>query len=209
MKIYIYGDSNTEGYDPFGYPDYFYPEESIWPRILQRELGDGFQVVSDGVCGRCIPDEGYPMDLLVRRMRREMPIDIFAVMLGTNDYLNMRQGDVRIVAESMRLFVTELREKFAEEESQSGNGNALPEIIIIYPPRIRIPGLSPLSFQEQDEAWRKAFSAVCEKTGCIMADATSLELPLAADGVHLSMEGHKMLGERAAEFVRHFAGIDK
>lgn len=225
MTIYIYGDSNTEGYDPFGFPDYMYPEEKVWTSILQRELGDDFRVVADGVCGRCIPDDGYPLDLLVRRIRREMPVDVFAVMLGTNDYLNSRDGNIRTVAEDMRLFVTRLREKLAAEKGQSGAAGGLtsdsqssdslaavsgfegedilPKIVIVIPPRIRIPGLFSMTFEEFDAAWNDAFSKVCEETGCIPADAASLDLPLAADGVHLSLEGHRLLGESAAEFVRN------
>ena len=219
MTIYIYGDSNTEGYDPFGFPDYMYPEDRVWTSILQRELGDDFRVVADGVCGRCIPDDGYPLDLLVRRIRREMPIDVFAVMLGTNDYLNSRDGNIRAVAEDMRLFVTRLREKLAEEGQHSAAGSLindsqaagsgfegediLPKIVIVIPPKIRIPGLFSMTFEEFDAAWHDAFSEVCEETGCIPADAASLDLPLAADGVHLSLEGHRLLGESAAEFVRN------
>ena len=225
MTIYIYGDSNTEGYDPFGFPDYMYPEDRVWTSILQRELGDDFRVVADGVCGRCIPDDGYPLDLLVRRIRREMPVDVFAVMLGTNDYLNSRDGNIRAVAEDMRLFVTRLREKLAAEEGQSGAAGGLtsdsqssdslaavsgfegedilPKIVIVTPPKIRIPGLFSMTFEEFDAAWHDAFSEVCEETGCIPADAASLDLPLAADGVHLSLEGHRVLGESAAEFVRN------
>ena len=219
MTIYIYGDSNTEGYDPFGFPDYMYPEEKVWTSILQRELGEDFRVVADGVCGRCIPDDGYPLDLLVRRIRREMPVDVFAVMLGTNDYLNSRDGNIRAVAEDMRLFVTRLREELAEEGQHSAAGSLindsqaagsgfegediLPKIVIVIPPKIRIPGLFSMTFEEFDEAWHDAFSAVCEETGCIPADAASLDLPLAADGVHLSLEGHRVLGESAAEFVRN------
>ena len=198
MTIYIYGDSNTEGYDPFGFPDYMYPEDRVWTSILQRELGEDFRVVADGVCGRCIPDDGYPLDLLVRRIRREMPVDVFAVMLGTNDYLNSRDGNIRAVAEDMRLFVTRLREKLAEEGQHT-----LPKIVIVTPPKIRIPGLFSMTLEEFDAAWHDAFSEVCEETGCIPADAASLDLPLAADGVHLSLEGHRVLGERAAEFVRN------
>ena len=219
MTIYIYGDSNTEGYDPFGFPDYMYPEDRVWTSILQRELGEDFRVVADGVCGRCIPDDGYPLDLLVRRIRREMPVDVFAVMLGTNDYLNSRDGSIRAVAEDMRLFVTRLREKFAEEGqsgatsgptsdsqpagSRPGGESGLPKIVIIIPPKIRIPGLFSMTFEEFDVAWHDAFSEVCEETGCIPANAVSLDLPLAADGVHLSLEGHRVLGESAAEFVRN------
>ena len=198
MTIYIYGDSNTEGYDPFGFPDYMYPEDRVWTSILQRELGEDFRVVADGVCGRCIPDDGYPLDLLVRRIRREMPVDVFAVMLGTNDYLNSRDGSIRAVAEDMRLFVTRLREKLAEEGQ-----HILPTIVIVTPRKIRIPGLFSMTFDEFDADWHDAFSEVCEETGCIPADAASLDLPLAADGVHLSLEGHRVLGERAAEFVRN------
>ena len=60
-----------------------------------------------------------------------------------------------------------------------------------------------MTFEEFDAAWHDAFSEVCEETGCIPADAASLDLPLAADGVHLSLEGHRVLGESAAEFVRN------
>jgi lysophospholipase L1-like esterase len=55
--LYIYGDSNTYGYDPLAsiYDDARLPEKKRWPTILGEELKPYIQLIEDGQNGRCLP----------------------------------------------------------------------------------------------------------------------------------------------------------
>ncbi|MBC7238193.1 MAG: hypothetical protein H5T69_20305, partial [Chloroflexi bacterium] len=49
-EILCFGDSNTWGYSPHSKTRY--PEEIRWPCVLQRELGEGYHVIAEGLNGR-------------------------------------------------------------------------------------------------------------------------------------------------------------
>lgn len=85
-KVVCLGDSITEG---FGLA----PEQA-YPYLLQKRLGDAFEVINAGVTAHCVINEtgadGRVMGLpYVRTERYEQGIkaagDIYVVMLGTND----------------------------------------------------------------------------------------------------------------------------
>ena len=54
-RVLCFGDSLTWGFDPESRERF--PEESRWPVVLQQELGDSFQVIEEGQCGRTIATE--------------------------------------------------------------------------------------------------------------------------------------------------------
>ena len=93
-KALFYGDSNTYGYDPAGFMGGRYPEESRWTNIVGQNLLGIWQVRADGMPGRFIPEGRYDWDYLESVIRNEMPFDLFAVMLGTNDIVGtLRPAD--------------------------------------------------------------------------------------------------------------------
>ena len=49
-RILIYGDSNTYGFDPdtFGRFD----ENTRWTKVCQKLLGDEYEIIEEGMCGR-------------------------------------------------------------------------------------------------------------------------------------------------------------
>ena len=51
-KAFIFGDSNTYGYDPREFSDERYPEEERWTTILQKQLKDSWELIPDGLNGR-------------------------------------------------------------------------------------------------------------------------------------------------------------
>lgn len=48
--ILCYGDSNTWGYNPDGSGRY--PKHIRWTSVLQKELGENFDVIPEGLNGR-------------------------------------------------------------------------------------------------------------------------------------------------------------
>jgi lysophospholipase L1-like esterase len=88
--LVCFGDSNTWGYVP-GSNGARFPREQRWPVILQRLLGDDWEVISEGLGGRTAtidrPDSegrnGLPY--LLPCLLSHAPVDVVVVFLGTND----------------------------------------------------------------------------------------------------------------------------
>ena len=76
-----------------------FPEEVRWPGVLRRELGEGYLILEDGVCGRTtVWEEPYcegrhGVKGLGYAIHRERPLDMMIVMLGTNDPHSSLQSD--------------------------------------------------------------------------------------------------------------------
>ena len=81
MRILCFGDSNTYGYDPRGFFGDRYGAEDRWVDLLAKQTGH--EIINAGANGREIPRNPYALRLL----NEHAPVDIFLVMLGTNDLL--------------------------------------------------------------------------------------------------------------------------
>ena len=81
MRILCFGDSNTYGYDPRGFFGDRYGAEDRWVDLLSKQTGH--ECINAGTNGREIPRNPYALRLL----EEYTPVDIFLVMLGTNDLL--------------------------------------------------------------------------------------------------------------------------
>jgi lysophospholipase L1-like esterase len=88
--IVCFGDSNTWGYVP-GSEGERHPREVRWPVRLQRLLGDGWEVIAEGLNGRTAsidrPDsEGRNgLSYLLPCLHSHAPVDVVVIFLGTND----------------------------------------------------------------------------------------------------------------------------
>ncbi len=96
-KVLFYGDSNTYGYDPAGFMGGRYPRSERWTTILQESLADTWEIASDGMPGRALPTTVYEWDYIRSVIRQETPLDVFAVMLGTNDLLVSGGRDYAVI----------------------------------------------------------------------------------------------------------------
>ena len=81
MRILCFGDSNTYGYDPRGFFGDRYGAGDRWVDLLAKQTGH--VIISAGANGREISRNPYALRLLTEHA----PVDIFLVMLGTNDLL--------------------------------------------------------------------------------------------------------------------------
>jgi lysophospholipase L1-like esterase len=88
--ILRYGDSNTRGFDPE--PGERFPEDVRWPGVLRTRLGDDYRVIEEGLSGRTTvwddPIEGVHKNgrtYLRPCLESHSPVDLIALMLGTND----------------------------------------------------------------------------------------------------------------------------
>lgn len=191
MKVYFYGDSNTYGYDPRSMYGGRYPADCRWPDILQKMVKPGVSVIADGMNGRMIPDQEYALTYLKRELREEAPIDLFAVMLGTNDVLNgSGLGSGRIIRKM---------EEFCESLSCMGSM----KIALITPPPIKIAGEAGRAYQTSMEQVCAGYRETAQRHGWLLIDTENWDLDMAYDGVHLSEQGHRTFAARMAEKLKN------
>ena len=203
-KAFFYGDSNTYGYDPAGFMGGRYPREERWTTILQDNLSQTWEVLADGMPGRSLPSTGYEWDYLRSVLREVTPLDLFAVMLGSNDILGTLRPNAEKTAAKMNDFVSFVTD-FTGEATQ---------FLLIAPPRIELREESySASYVRGDKSYAQIYFEQGEKLaeyyedlagyrGILFADASKWELDFAYDGVHLSERGHALFAQKMTEVMR-------
>ena len=194
-SILCYGDSITWGYNPSDGTRFSFGDR--WPGILQTELGESYRVIEESVPGRTTNwDSPYLAERNGRKslplvLESQMPIDLFILMLDTNDLwkgLNLSAPD--IAASCMSLLWT-------VQKAMAGPGFGVPEILLIAPQPLGT--LSPfMSFYFEGRAaasrgLAKEYKKVSLVTGCHFLDASKYAKSSKVDGVHLDAPGQRKL----------------
>ncbi|MEW6249745.1 MAG: SGNH/GDSL hydrolase family protein [Planctomycetota bacterium] len=222
--ILCYGDSNTWGHDPRTLGRYG-PHER-WPGVLQDELGAGFRVVEEGLCGRttCFPDPFDPaLDgraLLPAILKSHKPLDLVAIMLGTNDLKTRFAAPAADIAWGAGLLV-ETVQKSVAGPLRPGSAPAgwpagtplyaAPQVLLIAPPPIKTPP-DPECFAaagEKSREFGRHYRQIAELYQCHFLDAGQVIESSDVDGVHLDREAHLALGRAVAQRVRAVLGAER
>ena len=204
-KAFFYGDSNTYGYDPAGFMGGRYSCEERWTTILQENLSQTWEIRADGMPRRAIPSTGYEWDYLRAVLREETPLDLFAVMLGSNDLLGTLRPSAEKTAARMNDFISFVTD-FTGEATQ---------FLLIAPPRIKLTEESFFEpyvrgdktyaqiYFEEGEKLADLYEELSELRNTLFADASKWELDFAYDGVHLSERGHALFAREMTEVLRN------
>ena len=175
MRILCFGDSNTYGYDPRGFFGDRYGAEDRWVDLLAKQTG--WKVINLGANGREIPRSPYALRLLTEHA----PVDLFLVMLGTNDLL--QGASVKVTAARMEAFLNLL----------------LPycrNILLVTPPPMKRGAWVPTDALEAESIrLAEEYTALAEKLNIPYVDTRHWKIELAFDGVHLTEEGHHTFAE--------------
>lgn len=135
IRILCYGDSNTWGFNPEK-PFTRFPHDVRWTGVLRSRLGEGFEVVEEGLNGRTtvwddpFGDHKNGKTYLPPCLESHSELDLVLIMLGTNDlkdYFGLTAADV---AGGLKALITLVR------QSGAGCGGRSPEILIVAPPPI-------------------------------------------------------------------------
>lgn len=176
-RILCYGDSNTFGYNPHSYWGDPYPDDVRWTGILQA---NGWDVINCGQNGREIPSNDGELSAVERLISTAMPVDIVAVLLGTNDFLTHPHFTAEDVTSRMRLLLQRILATNWEIR-----------VLLIAPPPMRSGEWVPDS-RIVTESVRLApcYRALAQQLGVLFADAGAWDVALDFDGVHFRPEGH-------------------
>jgi lysophospholipase L1-like esterase len=206
--VLCYGDSNPFGTATVDRPDGRYGPEERWPGVLRAALGAGWLVIEEGLGGRTTvsddPVEGLDKNgrtYLYPCLRSHRPLDVVAIMLGTNDLKHRFGKTPWDIAEGVGVLVSLVK------TSGAGRNEGVPEIIVIAPAPMlpELPLHAELFIGGYEKSLRLAhyYKAMAERLGVRFFDAGSVMKSSRMDGFHLDPEAHAALGKAmAAEIGR-------
>ena len=208
--ILCYGDSNTWGYNPKTQGRY--DHLTRWPMVLGKILNENslpgepdWWVVEEGQGGRtsCREDfvEGDKNGLrqLLPILESHKPIDLVAIMLGTNDLKPRFNPTAFDIARGVQ------RIAIAVQKSEYGPDNKAPKVLMICPPPTVDSPVFKHVFGKCAELSRKLppmYRALAAECGAAFLDAGKYIKSSSADGIHLDPEDHRKLAEAAAESIK-------
>lgn len=182
VRILCFGDSNTYGYDPRGFFDDRYGAEDRWVDLLVKQTGH--VIINSGANGREIPRNPYVLRLLAEHA----PVDIFLVMLGTNDLL--QGASAKEAAARMEAFLNQLFPHCKH-------------FLLVAPPPMKRGAWVPTdelvieSIRLADE-----YKLLAEKLNIPYIDTWHWNIELAFDGVHFTEAGHHAFAENLRKELR-------
>ena len=214
-NVLCFGDSNTYGYDPAGMRDgtaVRYAQDVRWCGVVQRDLGEGWHVIEEGLNGRTtVRDDMCHMDTNLNGIRAlpmlleaHKPLDAIVIMLGTNDSKQRLNTTAYEVGRGMERLVRK-----AMTVDCWGPGKK-PNVLIIAPPPIG-KGVETSACAEDmgkgavetSQALAKYYAAAAELLGVHFLDASFCQFN-SVDFMHLTRKGHAQLAEKLAELVPEY-----
>lgn len=208
--ILCYGDSNTWGNVPRS--DDRYPRSVRWPGALQNLLGDGYEVINEGLCGRTFAavEPGKPHRTGVTHLRAILesadPIDLVIVMIGTNDVKSTFNLSAQEIA-------AHLDQTLALIQDGPHDLARVPKVLVVCPPAVIRPKASAKSAMGQELDARMVrglevskelpalFRAVAERRGCGFVNAQDHVSSSEIDGYHLDAEAHVRLADALSKKI--------
>jgi lysophospholipase L1-like esterase len=209
--ILCYGDSNTWGFNPDGSGRY--PKHIRWTSVLQKELGDKYDVIPEGLNGRTTvwddPVKGEYRNgkkYLLPCLHTHKPIDLVILFLGSNDLKYRFSANSNEIAQSVETLVNIIK------KSETGSNMESPQILVIIPPPILIPKevkIPDYLIPEYEKAVEKSkhFSHEFTKVlsgQCHLIDSSKLIKTSEIDGMHLDPESHAILGKEVAKYIERY-----
>jgi lysophospholipase L1-like esterase len=188
--VVCFGDSNTWGYVPGSNASRF-PREVRWPVRLADALGDGWEVIAEGLNGRTATVESplaegrNALPYLLPCLQSHAPVDVLVIYLGTND-VNPRYGfSEQDVARCVGRLVGVAR------AAEAGD----PHVIVICPPPFDGHSLGP------------AYAQMCAELDVELLDLDGIATyDVVGDDVeHLGADAHAAVATVVEDRLRRLA----
>ncbi|MFK8036201.1 MAG: SGNH/GDSL hydrolase family protein [Hyphomicrobiales bacterium] len=209
-SIMCFGDSLTWGWIPVieGAPTYRYPYEKRWTGAMASHLGNGYNIIEEGLSARTTSadDPNDPRlngsDYLPSALESHLPLSLVIVMLGTNDTKPFYNRTPFDIAYGMAKLVGQI----GGSAGGVGTPYPAPKALIVAP-----PPLTPMPHP----FFQGMFGGAHEKTAELglqykdMADFVKVNFLNAGDfittdgcdGIHFTEENNAVLGKAIADRV--------
>ncbi len=181
MRILCFGDSNTYGYDPRGFFGDRYGAGDRWVDLLAKQTGH--ECINAGANGREIPRNPYAL----RLPTEQQAVDIFLVMLGTNDLL--QGATAKEAAARMEFFLYQLPPHCKQ-------------VLLVAPPPMKRGAWVPTDeLVNESIQLAEEYKLLAEKLNIPFVDTRGWNIELTFDGVHFTEEGHRSFAAHLMEVI--------
>jgi lysophospholipase L1-like esterase len=214
-RILCFGDSLTWGWTPIAevVPTTRYAFEQRWTGILAGELGNGFEIIEEGLSGRTT-DLDDPADPrlngsahLPAALASHLPLDLVILMLGTNDTKTYFHRSAYEIAFGMSKLLVQV----ATSAGGVGTAYPAPRALLIAPPPLATmtdPWLLA-TFEGAQAKTRELADHYRALAGFFKVDflnAADFVTTGGIDGIHFSAQNNVDLGKAVAGKVRTMFG---
>ncbi len=206
--VLVYGDSLSWGRVP-GRRDR-HPFEARWTNILAERLGDDVRVVEECLPGRTtvFDDPFQPgrngRDSLAVALESHAPIDLFVLMLGTNDMKAVYGATAFEAAQGAATLLDMVA------HSGAGPDGRAPRLLLMAPPAITKPrGALSGKFRgaaDKTKGFSMRFGAVATQAKAYYFEAGSV-VTAGRDGVHLDVDSNAKLAAGVLPVVARALGV--
>jgi len=209
-RVLVFGDSLTWGWTPVApiVPTVRHPEADRWTTAMQEALGDGYDIVVDGLSGRTTniddPNDAKlnGADYLPAALAAHEPLDLVVILLGTNDtktYLDRTAFEIGLGAGQLINMVH-------ESPGWDWTDYPTPQVLLISPPPLgeTIDPLAEAIFEgglEKSRALPAVYEAIAAAADESFFDAGSVVSTDGVDGIHFSARTNRALGTAVADEV--------
>jgi lysophospholipase L1-like esterase len=208
VRVLCFGDSNTHGASDDPEHGRLGPDVR-WTGRLQRLLGDGYDVVEEGLNGRttdvdyvdrphCNGRTYFPAALMSHQ-----PLDVVVVMLGSNDFKTCFARSAATIANALRGYVDDVAAYVTDRRGRT------PALLLLSPIQLDDSvtayvdptgnGFDARSL-EASRGLAAEVRRVAQEHGVLFADAASVARA-GGDGLHLTVDSHAPLARLVADNV--------
>lgn len=210
-RIMCFGDSLTWGWSPTeaGVPVERYASDERWTGIMAAELGEGIEIIEEGLSGRTtnVDDPTDPRlngaSYLPSALASHLPLDLVVIMLGTNDTKALFNRTPFDIAVGAGILLTQVM------TSAGGVGTVYPapRAMLVAPPPLAempTPWFAELFKDGREKTLELAgkYRSLAQFLNIPFFDAGEVIATEGIDGIHFSPENNAVLGRAMAGQVR-------
>ena len=204
-RILCFGDSYTWGYIPDTNHDRF-PEDVRFPKVLQKLLGDNFEIIEEGLNSRTLVNEDNRTgkegrngsQYLIPCLDTHDPLDMVILMLGTNELKHKFQNSPEEIGDLFEKYFVKV---ILNRKSQFQN--KYPQLLIISLPiineRTEYASTRYIGGAEKSKKLKGVYLEIAKRNNCHFVSATELEV--GDDGVHLTKEAEISLAKKLSKKI--------
>jgi len=205
-RILCFGDSHTWGYIP-GTDHERFSENVRFPKVLQKLLGENFEIIEEGLNSRTLVNEDIRpgkegrngSQYLIPCLDSHDPLDLVILMLGTNELKHKFQNSSEGIGNFLeRNFVKIILDRKSQFQ------NTYPQVLIISLPIINektdYASKRYIGGTEKLRKLKEIYLGIAKINKCHFVDANKLSV--GEDGVHLTKESHIELANKLYEKIK-------